>query len=237
MTKVDTYNTQGKKAGTVELPERIFALTWNDALMHQAVTTMQANARTDVAHTKDRSDVRGGGKKPWRQKGTGRARHGSIRSPLWVGGGVTFGPRNEKEYRKRLNKKMRTKALYMALSRKCAEGDVLFIDALSFNGPKAKEAKEVLVSLAHVSGFAGLAQKRRSNVLIIVPERSADVVKSFSNFGNVEVEEARNVNPVDVLTYQHTIIVDPAAVIAVLESRGGSRSAAKSEATPAVATK
>src|ERR1700722_10641927 len=112
------YNSQGKKAGSIELPESVFGVAWNDSLMHQVVTSMQDNARTNVAHTKDRGDVRGGGKKPWRQKGTGRARHGSIRSPIWRGGGVTHGPRNEKDFSRTIPKKMRAKALYIALSRK-----------------------------------------------------------------------------------------------------------------------
>src|SRR5512135_3441222 len=96
--KTDIYNIQGKKAGSVELPESIFGVAWNDSLMHQVVTSMEDNARTNVAHTKGRGEVRGGGKKPWRQKGTGRARHGSIRSPIWVGGGVAHGPRNTKVF-------------------------------------------------------------------------------------------------------------------------------------------
>src|SRR3990167_9158975 len=101
--KTDIYDIQGKKAGQIELPENIFGVKWNNALMHQVVTSMQSNARTPVAHTKNRGEVRGGGIKPWRQKGTGRARNGSIRSPIWIGGGVTHGPFREHQKRTRLN--------------------------------------------------------------------------------------------------------------------------------------
>src|ERR1700722_14092071 len=108
------YNAQGKKTGALTLPDEIFAVAWNDALMHQVVTSMMDNARTPVAHVKDRGAVRGGGKKPWSQKGTGRARHGSIRSPIWKGGGVTHGPIKDKNYSRAIPKKMRAKALFMA---------------------------------------------------------------------------------------------------------------------------
>src|SRR6202161_3452071 len=127
--KTDIYNIEGKKAGSVELPESVFGVAWNDSLMHQVVTSMQDNARTNVAHTKNRGDVRGGGKKPWAQKGTGRARHGSIRSPIWCGGGVTHGPRNEKDFSRAIPKKMRAKALYIALSRKLRDGQIIFIES------------------------------------------------------------------------------------------------------------
>ena len=143
------YNKEGKEAGKVQLPENVFGLSWNADLVHQVVDTMHDNARTPVAHVKDRSEVRGGGKKPWRQKGTGRARHGSSRSPIWTGGGVTFGPRNEKVFGGKVNKKMRAKALYVALSEKLRNGEILFVDTLE-TGEKTKESKMALENLSTV---------------------------------------------------------------------------------------
>src|SRR3989344_1678996 len=116
--ETNIYNQEGKEVGKVSLPTAVFGVKWNPDLVHQAVVAMEANARTPVAHTKSRADVRGGGRKPWKQKGTGRARHGSTRSPIWVGGGVAHGPTNEKIFAKKINKKMRTKALYTVLSQK-----------------------------------------------------------------------------------------------------------------------
>src|SRR6185437_9448180 len=124
------YNIEGKETGKMTLPENIFGLPWNADLMHQVVVSMRSNARHSIAHTKDRGEVRGGGKKPWQQKGTGRARHGSSRSPIWKGGGVSHGPRKEKLYAKVLPKGMRRKALLVALSRKYKDGEIIFLDKL-----------------------------------------------------------------------------------------------------------
>lgn len=223
------YNTQGKKAGTVKLPENIFGVAWNDALIHQVVTAMQANARTPVAHTKTRGDVQGGGKKPWRQKGTGRSRHGSSRSPIWKGGGVTHGPRNDKNYSQVIPKKMRAKALMIALSRKLADGQLIFIDKLGFEAPKTAVAKKALANLGTVSGFEKLGMKgaRKNLALVAMPDPSPAAKKSFANIACVTSEDVRNLNPVDVLQHKFLIIENPEAAIAVLGTRGAKKAAAK----------
>lgn len=213
------YNQKGKETGKQALPESVFAVNWNADLVHQVAVSMQANARTPVAHTKDRSEVRGGGRKPWRQKGTGRARHGSRRSPIWVGGGVTFGPRNEKDYSKKVNKKMKAKALYAVLSKKLADGEILFVDSLSFDAPKTKDARTVLEAFAKVKGFEALSTKKHNAALVVIPENNAEIKKSFSNFGNIDVDEIRNLNVVDLLTHKYVIIADPKVSVETLEAK------------------
>ncbi|MCL5782115.1 MAG: 50S ribosomal protein L4, partial [Patescibacteria group bacterium] len=120
------YNQSGKTSGKITLPEEVFGLSWNADLVHEVVRLMNSNARPNVAHAKTRGEVRGGGKKPWRQKGTGRARHGSTRSPIWVGGGVAHGPRNEKNYSRKINKQAKRKALFTILSKKFKDGEIMF---------------------------------------------------------------------------------------------------------------
>ncbi|MBL7045614.1 MAG: 50S ribosomal protein L4 [Parcubacteria group bacterium] len=213
------YNKTGSETGAIKLPEKVFNAPYNADLLHQVVVSMQANARTPVAHTKDRSEVRGGGKKPWKQKGTGRARHGSSRSPIWRGGGITFGPRKEKDYSKKINKKMRTTALYSALSRKFKEGEILFVDDLSFEKPKSAEAREVLASLSKVDGFKYLLSKKKNSALLTTDGKDKVVEKSFSNFGNVEIDEVRNLNPLDVLTYKYLVISKPKESVLFLLSK------------------
>ena len=141
------FSKDGKEAGSIELPLGVFDLPWNGDLVHQVVTGMQSNARFGNAHTKDRSEVRGGGKKPWKQKGTGRARHGSSRSPIWRSGGVTFGPKNTKIYTKAIPKKMRVKALFTTLSQKFRDGEIIFVDTFGIDAPRTKSAEAVLAAL------------------------------------------------------------------------------------------
>ena len=210
------YNQKGKSVGKFELPESIFGVPWNGDLVHQVVTAMQANARTPVAHTKDRSDVRGGGRKPWKQKGTGRARHGSSRSPIWKGGGVTHGPRNDKSYEQKINKKMRIKALFTVLSEKFRKGQILFVEELALKNIKTKDAVSVIKDLSTVSGFEKIVGGKKTNVYITVPAKSDSLKKSFANIPTVEIDEIKNINPVDLLNFRYIIIAQPKESIAFL---------------------
>lgn len=205
--------------GKISLPEAVFGLKWNADLVHEVVVGMQANAREATAHTKGRGEVRGGGKKPWRQKGTGRARHGSTRSPIWVGGGVSHGPRNTTDHSVKINKKVRAKALATVLSKKFSDAEVVFVDSLSMTEPKTAQGKMVLKSLASGTGQAGLSTKRKNTAILVLPSRNDSVEKSFRNFGNIEVMQAKDVNPVDLLTYKYVVMTEPDSTLEILTKR------------------
>jgi large subunit ribosomal protein L4 len=215
------YSREGKEVGTVDLPEAVFALKWNADLVHEVVVGMQANARAMTAHTKDRSEVSGGGKKPWRQKGTGRARHGSSRSPIWSGGGVAHGPRNDKDYSVKINRKAKAKALGIVLAKKNTDAEIIFVDALSLVEPKAAEGKTIIKALAAGAGQAELATKRKNAAMVILPSRNEAVEKSFRNFGNIEVKQAKDVNPVDLLTYKFVVVAEPNSSLEIISKRVG----------------
>ena len=217
--KAQVYKQDGGKASEITLSEKLFGVPWNGEMVHEVVVAMQSNARAGTADTKDRGEVRGGGKKPWKQKGTGRARHGSRRSPIWTGGGVAHGPLAEKDYSKKINKKVRAKALAVTLSRKYADGEVVFVESLSFAAPKAAEAKTFIKSLSEVSGEKSLASKRKNAAVILLSGRNDATEKSFRNFGNLSVVMAKDVNPVDLLTYKYVIVADPKASLETLEKR------------------
>lgn len=203
------YNTKGQEVGSYKLPEDIFGLRWNSDLVHQVIQSLQTAARKPYAHTKNRGEVRGGGKKPWQQKGTGRARHGSTRSPIWVGGGVAHGPRNEKNFDRKVNSKMKAKALYTILSKKFREGEVIFMDSIALSAPKTKEAKEIVLSLSKMESLAKLATKKSNALLLALGSKNETLEKGFRNFGNVHVAEARNLNPVELATYKYVMFVNP----------------------------
>jgi large subunit ribosomal protein L4 len=214
--ETEVFNLNGKVSGKMELPESIFGLAWNGDLVHQVVTAMQANARTPVAHTKTRGEVRGGGKKPWKQKGTGRARHGSSRSPIWVGGGVAHGPRNDKIYAQKINKKMKVKALFTILSEKYRRGQILFLEELKLKELKTKEASQIMESLSKVENFGRIIGVKNENTYITVPAKEERLKKSFANLPTVKVEEIRNINPVDLLSHRYVIISHPKESFAFL---------------------
>lgn len=213
------YNQKGAIAGKFTLPKGIFDMPWNADLVHEVVRLMNSNSRTNVAHTKTRGEVRGGGKKPWKQKGTGRARHGSSRSPIWVGGGVTHGPRNDQNFSRKINKKAKDKALFTVLSRKWKDGEVLFVDSISFEKPKTKDAKAVLIAFSGIKGFEKLATKKKNAALIAFDKRTSTIDKSFSNIGNISIEEFRNINPVSLMNSSYLIVVNPEISLKTLSAK------------------
>ncbi len=212
------YNQKGTETGKIKLPDNVFGLPWNESLVHQVVVSMTGNERTPVAHTKTRGEVSGTGIKPWRQKGTGRARHGSRRSPIWVGGGVSGGPRKDRDFSRKINKKMKTKALFTVLSRKFRDSEVVFIDNISLKVAKTKEAKNIITSLSKIKEFGGIG--RRNNAAFIALEaKDKNVYKSFNNFGNLEMGQVKDLNALDLLQYKYLIMTDPEKSITTLSSR------------------
>jgi large subunit ribosomal protein L4 len=214
------YSQKGISVGTIDLPAKVFAAKWRADLVHQVVESMRSNKRAGTADTKDRGEVRGGGRKPWRQKGTGRARHGSTRSPIWVGGGVTHGPLAEKNYKRKISKKMRAQALFSVLSKKLKDNEILFVESLSLPEIKTKNAAEVMKNFAKISGFKSLAESKKKRVLTALFERTPKAEKSFRNLPQLEIVFLKNLNPMDVLNHKYLIIENPVESVKFLGSRG-----------------
>lgn len=203
--KVVVYNQEGKEVGSTVLPKEIFEVPLNLDLVHQVVVSQMAERRQGTAHTKDRGEVRGGGRKPWRQKGTGRARHGSRRSPIWIGGGVTFGPTKERVFKKKINKRMKRKALLMALSSKAKENMLVVLDKLSLPEVKTKLMAGILKSLP----------SKGESCLIALPKLEKDIVQSAKNLPKTATIEARNLNVLDLLSFKYLVL--PKDTIKVIE--------------------
>lgn len=183
------HNMKGEVMGTMEVPDAMFGVAVQPALVHEAVVAQRANARMVIASTKDRSEVRGGGRKPWRQKGTGRARHGSRRSPLWVGGGITFGPTTLRNFALKMNRKARRKALYMALSDKAANQSIVVVDAWDVAQGKTR---------ALVNGLHALPTKGKRTLLVVEPSDTV-VRMAASNIAFTQTIAPNSINTVDVL--------------------------------------
>ena len=208
------YNETADKKTLVKLPETIFDVEWNDSLVSQMILAFRANMRKNTTHTKDRSEVRGGGAKPHVQKGTGRARHGSIRSPIWTGGGVTFGPRNTKDYSQKINKKMKNKALSTILSQKLRENSIVFIDQLTFDNPSTKKANDVIEKIKS-------AEKKKANVksLVVFSKKDINTDKSMRNLDRVKVIDIDTLNANDAFNAAFILFIDSKESVKHLESR------------------
>lgn len=193
--KTKLYNIEGKEVGQLEVSERIFNVPVNEDLVHQVVVAQMANSRAAIADTKDRGEVRGGGKKPWKQKGTGRARHGSSRSPIWKGGGVTFGPTSDRNYAKRINKKMKAKALFMVLSEKFKNNKILVVDSFSVEKPSTKKMLSMLKALSI-----------KTKALMALDQRDDNVMKSVGNISGISLIASDSVNIVDLMKNDVLII-------------------------------
>ena len=194
--KTDLYNQQGEITGSVALPKEIFDVKFNADLVHQIAVSLSANKRQISAHTKNRGEVRGGGKKPWRQKGTGRARVGSNRSPIWKGGGITHGPRNDRIFEREIPKKMRRKALFMVLSEKAKNKNLIILDKIELINGKTKEMAKSLAKLPC----------NDQATLVALPNYDKKIFLATRNIKKTSIEDARNLNVLDLLNSKYLLI-------------------------------
>ena len=202
--RADVYNWKGEKAGSVEVSDAIFARAWNGDLVHQALLAFQANQRRPWAHAKGRGEVRGGGIKPWKQKGTGRARHGSIRSPIWKGGGVSHGPVKDRDFSQKLNKKMARGALHAVLSKKLSEGELKFVDAMTLEKGKTKEAAGSLKAFYH-------AKKMIPSTLLVAASKDPMLTRAARNIVGITVAPATSFSIYDLLAHKNVLVEKNAA--------------------------
>lgn len=198
MANVKVFNMSGSEVGSIDLNDNIFAVTVNEHVMHQAVVQYLANKRQGTQSAKTRAEVRGGGRKPWKQKGTGRARQGSIRSPQWTGGGVVFAPK-PRDYSFKLNKKVKRLALKSAFTTKVNDGKFIVIDELKLNEVKTKEMANVLSNI------------KVSKALVVLEEGNRNVVLSARNIPNVKTAAVNTINVYDILKYD-TFVTTKAAI-------------------------
>jgi len=199
MPKANLYNQKGELVGELELNSKIFGIEGKEELVHQAVKAQMQSSRVVISHVKDKGQVRGGGKKPWKQKGTGRARHGSIRSPLWRGGGVTFGPAADRNFVLDINKKMKKKAMFVALSDWANSSKISVMEKLEIAEPKTKEIAKLVKKL-------DLGKK----ILFVVEKMDKNIMKSMRNIATVNLLAANSMNIVDILKSQNIVFTEKA---------------------------
>ncbi|MFH1451060.1 MAG: 50S ribosomal protein L4 [bacterium] len=219
--KVPVYNQQGKEAGQISLPKEIFEVKENQDLIYQVVVSQMANQRQVSAHTKNRGEVSGGGRKPWRQKGTGRARHGSTRSPIWRTGGVSFGPTNARVFAKKINKKMKVKALLMLLSLKAKEENITILESLAIEDRKTKLIKKIIEDLRPVLNKnkkeEKKAKKKKESILIILSGKNDNITRASRNIPGVKTVAAKDVNVLELISAENLIM--PQESVKVLKER------------------
>ncbi|MFO0704484.1 MAG: 50S ribosomal protein L4 [Candidatus Andersenbacteria bacterium] len=203
------YSMDGKKIDSITLDSAIFGTPVSPTLLTRAAVAQRNNARQVLAHTKTRAERRGGGRKPWKQKGTGRARQGSIRSPQWRKGGVVFGPRNERNFTLKINRKERRKAIVGALSLAATNEAVIVLDALTLSGIKTKPLATLLGKLPSKRGM-----------LLVLPKHSDNVERSARNIARVKTQLATNLNVLDLMAHA-TVVIDKAALALVTKTYGG----------------
>ena len=194
MPSIDVYNVEGKKVSSVDLKEEIFGIEPNEAVVHSVLVNFLANQRQGTQSTKTRAEVRGGGRKPWRQKGTGRARQGSIRAPQWIKGGIALGPK-PRSYKYTVNKKERRLAIKSLLSSKVLENELTVVDAFNFDSIKPKQMVNALTNL-----------KVEGKTLIVLADKNENVQKSARNIENVKTLQVNTINVYDLLKYKNLVL-------------------------------
>ncbi|MFH1509329.1 MAG: 50S ribosomal protein L4 [bacterium] len=190
-------NSEGKDTGKQKLPASLFSVQVADDTIYKVLVAARSNKREIIANTKGRSDVRGGGKKPWKQKGTGRARHGSIRSPIWIGGGVTFGPSKERNYKRKVNRKERQKALLAILTAKAKEDKLLVVDDLNIKDVKTREMAKVISKLP----------VKNKSLLIVLPKKDDKVYRASKNIQKVKVTNTDILDIIDLVSYEYLLVL------------------------------
>lgn len=205
--KTKLFNQLGEELSDITLPDKVFGLKVNTDLISEVLRIQLANSRKVLAHTKDRSEVRGGGKKPWRQKGTGRARHASIRSPIWKGGGVTFGPTKDRNFSRKVNKKTKRKALFMALSSKIQDKEFMVLDHIKLEKPKTKLAAESIKKFSpRLDGFR-TSKNKSDSILLVIPSLNKELQVAFNNIKFANIISADSLNIRDVLVNKYLVLL------------------------------
>ena len=219
--KLNVYNQAAAKAGTVELSEKVFGLKLNESLVHQAMVTQMSNERQVLAHTKGRSEVRGGGRKPWRQKGTGRARVGSSRSPLWIGGGVTFGPTKDRNFKKKINRKMKQQAICMVLADRAANNSLVVPDKFDISEYKTKTVNAIFKNIDEKVLSKQNDKKSKRSILVVNDDKGEPFKYSVRNLAGIKNINLENVNIIDLLNHQNLVVTEN--VVKKLEALYGAK--------------